>query len=351
MTVRFRSSLLPARERGEEFGRRFAAEIGACVAAYRELFERAAGKPIDLDRLGVSALPAIEAVSREITDEIAGLAAGSGRTLGEISAINSRTEILAHLKASAVRGECSTVVRLSAKDHPVAVQAWDWYESLAGSWLVWEIPLPDGSTTTTLTEFGIVGKIGVTTRGLGVLVNILHHEADGGFLGAPVHVLSRAVLDGSADLNQALLRLAAAPVSASSSLTLVAARDGESAAVGVELNPVRAGYVLPDADGLLLHTNHFLSRPGADGDTELITGPDSVVRLDLLRRRLTGRDPVAALNSHLLGGGGLCCHADPALPPAARFATLATVSLDVAAGTLTAHPGGPCSLLRTPTCP
>ncbi|WP_433826640.1 C45 family autoproteolytic acyltransferase/hydrolase [Actinoplanes sp. CA-015351] len=348
MTTRtFRSSVLGPRERGEEFGRTFSDEISACVFAYTRLFEMAASGPVDLDHLGGLAREAIWAISGEIAEEINGLAAGSGRSVAEICAINARTEILALLKSPAtVRGECSTVVRLNKNGQPLAVQAWDWYESLAGSWLVWEIPHPDGSVTTTLTEYGIVGKIGVNSRGLGVLFNILHHAADGSGIGAPVHVLSRAVLDGARDLNQALVRLAGAPVSASSALTLVAARDGECAAVSVEVNPVRVGYVLPDADGLLLHTNHFLSSPASSGDTELITGPDSVVRLDLLRRRLASSpDVIAAMNSHLLGGGGLCCHADPALPAASRFATLAVVELDVASGTLTAHPGGPCSLL------
>ncbi|GIF17829.1 isopenicillin-N N-acyltransferase-like protein [Actinoplanes tereljensis] len=345
MTVTFRSSVLPPHERGEELGRTFASEIGRCVDAYRQLFGLE-----DLEPLGGLALAAIAAVSPALADEVAGIAAGSGRSAGEIAAINARTEILAHQQRR-VRGECSTVVHLG-DGRPVAVQAWDWYEALADSWFVWEIPHPDGSLTTTLTEFGIVGKIGVNSSGLGVLFNILHHIDDGDSIGAPVHVLSRAVLDGCTDLNQALVLLAGAPVSASSSLTLVAARDGESAAVSVELNPAKIGYALPDAGGLLTHTNHFLSSPASAGDTELITGPDTVVRLDLLRRRLAGTsDPSvgavrSAMDSHLLGGGGLCCHPDETLPPSARFRTLATVVLDVAGGTLTAFPGGPCSVTK-----
>jgi isopenicillin-N N-acyltransferase-like protein len=164
-----------------------------------------------------------------------------------------------------------------------------------------------------------------------------------------VHVLARSVLDEATDLNQALVRLAGADVSASSSLTLVAARDGESAAVSVELNPGGPGYALPDERGLLVHTNHFLSSPAALHDTELRHGPDSVVRLDMVRRRLAATprpseaDLIRALHSHLLGGGATCCHPDATLPPASQFATLATVGLDVAAGTITVHRGGPCT--------
>ncbi|HEY5854616.1 MAG TPA: carcinine hydrolase/isopenicillin-N N-acyltransferase family protein, partial [Aldersonia sp.] len=168
-------------------------------------------------------------------------------------------------------------------------------------------------------------------------------------------MLARAVLDEARDLNQALLRLAQAPVSASSSLTLVACAGGESAACSVELNPGGVGYALPDADGVLVHTNHFLSAPAALHDTELRNGPDTVLRLDGIRRRLRGAvtraSAVAALNSHLLGGGATCCHADTDLPETARFETLATVVLDVEYGTLHAHRGGPCSYGLPTTTP
>ena len=359
MSVRtFRSSVLAPYPRGEELGRAHGAEIRACVAAYERLFAEAAGHPVDLDGLGDEAFARIAAVSPDLAEEVAGLAAGSDATVARIAAINARTEILALVQTQPLPSECSSVVHLGEPGRPLAVQAWDWYESLAGLWFVWEIPHADGSVTTTLTEYGIVGKIGVNSSGLGVLFNILHHRQDGARIGAPVHVLARAVLDGCTDLNQALVLLAAAPVSASSALTLVAARDGESAGVSVELNPAKIGYVLPDAGGLLTHTNHFLTAPAATGDTELITGPDTVVRLDLLRRGLAGRerlvasDVLAVMDNHLLGGGGLCCHPDPTQPPAARFRTLATVVLDAAARALEVTEGGPCSHpLRTSTAP
>ena len=170
-----------------------------------------------------------------------------------------------------------------------------------------------------------------------------------------MHVLARAALDDARNLNQALVRLSTAPVSASSSLTLVASSGGESAAVSLELNPGGIGYVLPNKHGLLVHTNHFLSSSASSHDTELRNGPDTVLRLDGIRRRasrlmstcsggmITDADLISVLDSHLLGGGATCCHSDPDLPPESSFETLATVSLNVQDGTLTAHAGGPCT--------
>jgi len=349
VTRRFRSTQVRPRDRGYEFGSAHAEQVGASVAAYRQLFDRAAGSAVDLDHWGTLALERITAAAPAIAREIAGIADGAGLPVTAVAAINARTEVLAAV-GGVTPSECSTVVRLRDGDAPVSIQAWDWFAELADLWFVWEIPHENGHLTTTVTEYGIVGKIGVNDRGLGVHFNILHHSEDGNGIGVPVHVLARAVLDESRDLNHALVRLAQAKVSASTSLTLVANSGGESAAVSVELHPGGIGYALPDRDGLLVHTNHFLSSPANLHDTELRDGPDTVIRFDMLRRRLSGRPDVdapavvEAMTSHLLGGGATCCHVDPALPTAARFETLATVSLDVENGTLTAHSGGPCTI-------
>jgi isopenicillin-N N-acyltransferase like protein len=352
MTRLFRSTATDPFDRGAEFGGAHATQVARSVAAYQQLFDAAADEPVDLTRWGATAFDVITEHAPLLADEIAGIAHGAGLPITSVAAINARTEVLAAIgrpTGGPLPHECSTVVRLRPGQTPVSVQAWDWYAELADLWLVWEIPHADGGLTTTVTEYGVVGKIGVNDRGLGIHFNILHHRDDGAGIGVPVHVLARAILDEARDLNQGLTRAAQAPVSASTSLTLIAAGGGESTAVSVELNPVGVGYALPDPDGLLVHTNHFLSSPANLHDTELRNGPDTVVRYDMLRRALAGRteigtaDALAALSSHLLGGGATCCHVDPSLPPAARFQTLATVVLDVAAGTLAAHPGGACT--------
>jgi isopenicillin-N N-acyltransferase-like protein len=349
MTYRFRSTVTDPYERGFEFATVHAQQVTETVAAYQQLFDAAAGQATDMNLWGTLAFDTITEHSPKLGREIAGIADGAGLPVTSIAAINARTEVLAALGAAA--HECSTVVALRDGRAPVSVQAWDWYAGLADLWLVWEIPHPDGGHTTTVTEYGIVGKIGVNDRGLGIHFNILHHALDGcdsAKIGVPVHVLARSILDEARDLNEAMLRAAQADVTASTSLTMVAVSGTESAAVSVELNPAGVGYALPDAGGLLVHTNHFLSTPAHLQDTELRNGPDTVIRYDMLRRRLAGRDvttadTLAALSSHLMSGGGTCCHVDPTLPSAAQFQTLATVVLDVANGTLAAHPGGACT--------
>jgi isopenicillin-N N-acyltransferase like protein len=330
MTRTFTSAPAEPRERGLEFGEANRDEIHRTVAAYRELIDVEAGT-----------LEPIRALAPELADEIEGIAAAADLPVRELAAVNSRTELL----PAGPRGECSTVVALPGDGRPpVSVQTWDWFGALAENWLVWTIEHPDGRVVHTVTEYGIVGKIGVNGAGLGLHLNILHHERDGGPVGAPVHILARRVLDRATDVTSALELLTPAPVSASSSFTVVDSRS----AVSCELSPAGPGAVLPTPGGVLLHTNHFLAERGRPGCTELVTGPDSFVRYDALRRAVGERaldlseaDVLAALSSH---AGGVCCHPPAGADPAYEYATLATVAIDVAACELRVHAGGPCSL-------
>jgi isopenicillin-N N-acyltransferase-like protein len=336
------------RERGLDFGAAHADQIRTAVERYRDLFAAAAGRPVDLEGLGAEALDATAAWAPELAEEIEGIAEGSGLDPRLVAALNARTEILAHV-APGGRGECSTLVALgAAADGPAAAQTWDWHEELRDSWLVWTIEHPDGRVVHTLTEFGIVGKIGVSSRGIGVLFNILHHGRDGDGIGVPVHVIARRILDGASDFSQAVGAAAAAEVSASSAITVIACDGAERAALTLEVHPGGPGILLPDEHGVLVHTNHFLTAPAAVDDREPRLGPDSFWRYDILRRRLResppadGDDLVDALTSHLGGSGAVCCHPAPGAPAGERWATLATVTLDVAHGAMDVRAGGPC---------
>ena len=330
MIARHHSAAAAPYERGLEFGSAHAERIGATLARYRDLFPPAA----DLDALGAQALASIDDYAPACADEIAGIAAGAALPVTAVAALNARTEILA-----TARSECSTLAWPGG-----SAQTWDWHVELADHWLVWTIEHPGGHVVHTLTEYGILGKIGVGAAGVGVHLNILHHARDGGPVGVPVHVVARHALDTARDVDDAVARVAAARVSASSALTLA----GADAAVTAELHPGGAGLVRAGPDGVLLHTNHFLAPEAAPGDRAAEVDPGSFGRLDELRARVRDAGPLdceralAILASHAGGHDSLCCHPDPAAPPGERWATLATVALDPARGALAVRAGGPC---------
>jgi isopenicillin-N N-acyltransferase-like protein len=348
MTTVFRSGILDAYARGQEFGATFADKIKANVEAYCGMFDRLSGGTFDIAEAGSAALTATQGFAQPLYDEMLGMAEGAGIDASLIGALNARTEVLAAIRAK-TRGECSAVIHLPADlDAPVAVQTWDWYHMFRESWLVWEIPLADGTMTKTMTEYGIVGKSGLNTRGIGVLFTILHHTTDGARIGVPVHVVSRWMLDTAANIYRAGQILGSADVSASSSLNLVAYENGIGKAMSVEMHPGGPSFILPDAAGFIIHTNHFLAPGPAAHDTEPKSFPDTLLRHDLLRRHLgrferpSADDVLSVMKSHEGGEGAVCCHPEPGEDPATSYETLSTVILDVKNGVLEVLKGGPC---------
>ena len=349
----FTSSVLGPHDRGVEFGEHHAAEVARTVASYRRLFVTRALGPFDVDHWADHAWQRIRELAPAAAEEIDGIATGAGVRVRDIAALNARTELLAVANPTGV-DECSTVVALPAGRAPVAVQTWDWYDAMRHGWLRWTIPHPGGRVVETVTEYGVLGKIGVSSEGVGVLFNMLHHASDAGAaddgIGFPVHLLSRQLLDTAADLDDAVAQARAVRTSASSSLTVVQGGPDRGRTASVELFPGGAGVLEPD-DGLLVRTNHFVSEEGRDGCLSTSIGPGSGIRRDTLlgafeeRLPRTAEQVVAAMDDHA-EVGGVCAHPDRSTDPALWHATLATVALDTAAPTgqrLAVTPGGPCA--------
>ena len=344
---RFTSSPLAPYERGVEFGEAHASDVTRTVASYRRLFLRRALGPFDVDAWSAQAWTAIGRLAPEAAAELRGIAHGAGCAPEELASVNARTELLAIANPTGV-DECSSVVLLPADKPAVAVQTWDWYDAMDDNWLHWTIPYPDGRRIETVTEYGVLAKIGVSSRGVGVLFNMLHHRADGAQrVGFPVHLLSRHVLETAGSAKEAVELARAADVSASTSLTVVDADDAAS----VELFPGGPGVLEPE-DGLLVRTNHFVTEPARSGCLAAAIGPGSGMRRETLLGSLSSASPttaeeaVAAMHHHA-DVGGVCAHPDTTLDPVLQHSTLATVVLDVPAGTLDVTPGGPCARAAT----
>lgn len=343
----FTSTVLEPAERGIELGERQRADIVRTVAAYRRLFDARATRPFAVDPWAERAWHTIEALAPWAATEIRGIAEGAGVPVREVAMLNARTELLAVADPTGVVDECSTVVALPP-GHPYGVQTWDWYDAMSEDWFTWTIPQTDGHLVRTVTEFGVLGKIGVSSRGVGLLFNMLRHKddalaADRG-IGFPVHLLSRRILDTAHDLDEALDIASAVDTSASTSLTLL---DAAGRSASVELYPGGPGVVRP-RDGVLVRTNHFVSEAGASGCLAGTIGPGSEIRRTTLLAAFGDGPPddagavVDAMHDHRTVGG-VCAHVDPSLDPALQHATLATVVVEPVTTTLRVSAGGPCA--------
>jgi isopenicillin-N N-acyltransferase like protein len=328
--------------RGRAFGLAHAGAVANTVAVYRRMLGltdeelRVAGRAVG-DRV-VTDWP-------DLVEEIEGLAEGAGVAVEALLAVNARTELMA-----TAGGECSLVGAVQ-DGACVVVQNWDWHPDLAASLVVWTVRQPGGRSFTTLTEAGMLAKLGVSSAGLCCGLNFLRCSADGGVGGVPIHVLLRVLLDRTETLPDAVALLRAATVSASSCITVGWARGDEAAVVAAELSPGGCELVWPDTDDRLVHTNHFLVPPPRGRDLEAAEAPSTLLRRWVVARAVRAGDLEAALCSHAGAPESPCRHEDPALPWAERRATLASVAMEPGRGRMRVAAGPPCStpLREVPT--
>jgi isopenicillin-N N-acyltransferase like protein len=337
-------------ERGREFGAAHGGLVAHTLARYRELFAATQGlAPEQVAALGGRVADTLHRDWPGLAAEITGIAAGAGVDTRELFAANARTEIL----SGAAPPECSVIGVLpdrSATGGTLLAQNWDWHPSLAPSRVLWTIAGPGGRWLTTLTEAGLLAKVGLNSSGLGVTLNILHCSLDGGVGGLPVHLLLRLLLQECDDTESALALIRRAQLTASSCITVGWQEPGGAGAglVSAELSPGGPAFVWP-ADGLLLHTNHFRPAPPAGHDLYARDWPETRNRLADLGRHVGGSGTVsagqiqAALRSHEHGPLSVCCHGEQAENFADQAATLASIICDLGRREMTVAPGQPCT--------
>lgn len=344
-------------ERGRQRGVQVAAALRKTWPIYQSLFAvtaRDAGRaPVDVPAIAESCLDAVSTWSPELLRELEGVAAGSGFALTTVMALNARTEVLAQARGAGTT-ECSTLVQMQGADgSAIGAQTWDWHAELAGGWHLHTVR-GDDHTFVGLTEYGMLAKIGVNAAGLGVHFNLLRHASDGcgGYDdqrvnpagGVPVHLLARQVLGRAARVAEAVELVGAAPVCASTVITVVSPEES----VCVEVSPAGVGLVDP-SDGWLVHTNHFLDPRLAVGErvTEEVT--TTFEREDLLRSRVKAvaaplevEELAGLLCAHDEDGVAVCRHPDDDATLGYRSSTLATVSIEPVRCAVGISEGGPC---------
>ncbi|WP_454294840.1 C45 family autoproteolytic acyltransferase/hydolase [Salana multivorans] len=334
--------------RGRELGAALHDAVANTVAAYRRLFHETHGLgPDDVARRGDAVGELLAACRPDLLQELRGIADGARVDPRTLLAINARTEILAGAGAP----ECSVLgvaaERMRDDRGPVLAQNWDWHPSAEGSLVLWTVRDDDGDGGwfATLTEAGILGKIGLNSRGLAVCLNILAMTEDGGpFAGLPVHAVLRLVLAECATPGDAQHLVQSERYSASSAIT-VASEDGELRTF--EVSPHGVG-VLRGQAGTICHTNHFLAGIGDAADTIARDGTGSATRLEEVSETVAVPDGVtidavkAVLRSHRGGASSVCCHDLDNPVYADRGQTMASVVIRPRERTIEITDGPPC---------
>jgi isopenicillin-N N-acyltransferase-like protein len=249
------------REIGYSHGEALADKIAICIEIYREIFS------LSETALAKSAFVYKKLICQyapELAEEIEAIAAGSRQPQEWIYALNARSELM-----PIEVPECTSVYFPKTG---LIGQTWDWLDFFEDLYVILSIEQENGHKLLTVTEPGIVGKIGLSSAGIGVCLNFLSSPSS--LRGLPIHIILRKLLEATSLTEAKNLALAAANNKGNKSGNILV---GSETTGGFDIEYAADRYALRELDdGGFVHTNHTLL---LDMDPGLL-GDNSRARLD-----------------------------------------------------------------------
>jgi isopenicillin-N N-acyltransferase-like protein len=235
-----------AAERGRQHGTILRERIHRTLEFYKEQFQLPEKEILSISD---QFRKATKAFREELYHEIEALAQAAEVDPLWIYALNGRTELL-NLNPM----ECTTLV---FKKQRLMGQNWDWHSEMEELAVILDIENEDGHRILTMTEPGMIGKIGMNHRGVGVCLNFMTIE-DYQPSGIPLHVILRSIMDSkSVSEAQALIE-----PHLYGKVGNIVISNGKGDIVDLELGG-HEFFSVP-VDDLFVHTNHFLTKVDYD---------------------------------------------------------------------------------------
>ena len=351
-------------ERGVQYGEAAADLISSAIEYYEAAFGQQAGLTwAEVRDQAASWLPACRDVAPDIVRELEGIAAGSGRDLLDLMALNLRGEIIYDQGSNRPRQQVDPEEERDSSDgctsfsltgtaagdgHTYAGQNWDWRAGTQHTVVVVRIvqdPLP---TLIMQLEAGQIGRHGVNSAGIALNANGLGGRF-GASVGLPQTFIRRMTLNQS-ELPDAINTLVRTNAHISSNALLT---DRSGFSIDLEITPDGIDWLYPD-DGLLVHGNHYQASvpPQLAGHYRPVSA-DSLFRVPQARsglervRNTDGRDETlagirAAMSDHLGYPESVCTHPDERRPAVRQWSTLLSSCVDLTTGDYFVTNGTPC---------
>ena len=247
-----------AAERGRTHGTQLKERIQRTIQFYRKQFQIPEQQILEISD---GFRTATAAFRQDIYTEIETLAQAAEVDPLWIYALNGRTELL-NLNPM----ECTT---LAFKNQRILGQNWDWESDIEELAVILDIETEDGHRILTMTEPGMIGKIGMNNHGVGVGLNFMTIDNYQPY-GVPLHVLLRSILDSKSLAEARTLIEPQLPGKVGNIIIM----NGKGETVDLEI----AGetfFAIPVEDRFV-HTNHFLTNI----DYDLMLYPNSTGRFN-----------------------------------------------------------------------
>lgn len=363
------SKSLSAYERGFQFGQASASQAQHSRLTYARLFATCGISWSQACERAQHYTSVVHQLDPALHQEMQGMADGASLQLDDILALNCRTEILppsflsdvthephVALAANAARGlsdwtqegtdnaaiqavwkegECTAMcvnAMGSTDGHAWFAQNWDWVGRQRPALVILQSYDTQGRAFTTLTEGGMLAKIGMSEGGLAIGLNILRSVNDGATPGVPVHVVLRHLLScqSVAEARVALAHMQTLKFGAASNIPVA---DAHGDVACFEISPGGWDEVKP-VNGCVVHTNHFLCESLSAQQSPTGLALSSAPRLISGQRhahavaqgQLIGFDALQNfLRDESDGLWSICRSPDPAMPPEARVESVAGI--------------------------
>jgi isopenicillin-N N-acyltransferase-like protein len=334
-------------ERGVSYGEQTGDRIIAGLDLYRDAFKSAGIEWSEAMTYARSFAQNIEQFDADMWSEIQGIAKGSDQPVEAIVALNARTEIIfwrdnelngTGQAAKNSMDECTAAAALpsaTANGHLLHGQNWDWNPRCADAGIVLRIENDDGPNILTFVEAGQLARHGMNSAGIGLTVNGLQCEQDGGRLGIANPFIRRRLLL-SKNLGGALDVVLNTETSFSHNL-IISGHPG--AIVNLETTPNERFWIQPE-NGILVHANHFkcpIARSKVT-DIGLLRCPESLYRDQRMADHFHGAagkidiDTFKHAFADTFGAPDAILRTPKARPGGNLSGTVASIIMDVSAG-------------------
>jgi len=342
-------------ECGFAYGRAARDPIAENLALYAGRFAAVGLSPAVSRDAGEAFRASTAALYPRIAEMLDGVAEGAGVAVGDVYAVNARTELIYGTPPDGAEGGCTVLGALgthTATGHTLMAQNWDWHPDQRHAMVLLETTDERGHRVMALTEAGMLAKAGLNSAGIGICVNMLTTDRDGlsgGPAGVPYHVVLRAALE-SDTLGRALKAVVPSPRNASMNLLLGQAGPAGGELIDLELVPGAAGWLHP-ADGVIAHANHLETVLPVRDLVNDYAG-STLFRAARARRllaaaaepgKLSEDDLVTVLRDHQGFPQAICRHVDERDAVVERSETVYTVVFDLDDRRFGLAEGPPCA--------